>query len=128
MQSHHSNAAQTLPAKPLAPSLLNYAELSLLKGSFSYLLWLLMEEGTTNVLQHTSQSAAKEASHFLSSQIALSLQLDRRENTNTTFIKFLKQGQNGRLCSENWCFQSFHICPLEALLCLSCFIFSSRVH
>ena len=64
---YHLNAVQIvmLTLEPLAPSLLNYAQLSLLKYSFKRLLWHLIEESTPNVLQHTFQSAVGKASNFL---------------------------------------------------------------
>lgn len=96
---HHLNAAQTvvLTLKPLAPRLLNYAQLSLLKDSFKRLLWLLMEESTSNALQHTSQAAVRKAFHLLFSSIAFILQLALWENTRCFHL-----ASKGRLSTENW--------------------------
>lgn len=116
---HHLNSAQRVAwtLEPLAPSLLNYAQLSLLKNISKHLLWPLMEETTPNALQHTSQAALSKASHFL-------LNLDDPhsrglawcENTNTNFIAFPRRVHYGSLCSENWYFESLSVCSLEALL------------
>ncbi len=64
---HHLNAAQIvmLTLEPLAPNLLIYAQLSLLKDSFKHLLWRLMEESTPNAFQRASQCAVRKASNFL---------------------------------------------------------------
>lgn len=101
---HHLNAAQivVLTLEPLAPSLLNYAQLSLLKDSFKHLLWLLMEESTPNALQHTSQSAVRKASNFLLSLDAPYSLAGLMQERKYWFIIFLRQVQYGRLCAENW--------------------------